>query len=66
MTFLVAFIFSSQHANPFVVLKHHLRLMYKKNTRTSAIKPKAAARNVVVSIGTVMKSGWKKKKNQLV
>jgi hypothetical protein len=60
MTFLVAIIFSSQHANPFVVLKHHLRLMYKKNTSTSAIKPKAAPRNVVVSIGTVNENSHKR------
>ena len=43
---------SSQQGKPLVELKHHFRFMYKKSTSISAIKPKMAPINVVVSIET--------------
>lgn len=51
-------VFSSQQINDPGVAKHHFRLMYRNRTNSNAIKPRAAPRNVVVSMGTV--SGGKK------
>lgn len=56
---------SSQHGKPGVELKHHLRLMYKKNTNINATRPKMAPRIVVLSILTAGKDEKRKKSSLL-
>lgn len=49
-TYLDGIEFSSQHANAADELKHHLRLIYKKNTSINVTRPKSAPNIVVLSI----------------
>uniref|UniRef100_A0A8D8AD78 (northern house mosquito) hypothetical protein n=1 Tax=Culex pipiens TaxID=7175 RepID=A0A8D8AD78_CULPI len=51
-TVLAGSVSSSQHGNEPGVAKHHFRLMYRNSTSSSAMKPSAAPRKVVVSMGT--------------